>query len=487
MAKQVQLRRGSASDHTTFTGAVGELTYVSDDKTLRIHDGATAGGVDVGTGVINVKNYGATGDGTTDDTVAIQAAVDAVPAEGGVVYFPDGDYVLGGVTIDGNDIAIEAPAGTKLRGKTDGTSLFIFAGTTAVNRFNFYAHYILCGASAGHIFDFSGTMNHSIISVDYINQDATGKSIINQSDTSFFFNRITGLMWSITTSHTVPAISMSSTSNKISANEFDILRPDRSGSVPFMKLNSTSASDFNYHNVIRLSNPEVCDGGVLQISRAMNTIIEGMHCFDTGTTTNHMIEVGLASYLCQRTHIKDYQRNSGTLGSGKKDIMITDANGTYIEHCQGVGSTDIEIDCGSEPNTSIMFPWKTTVENLDGANGIMLDPVNGLTAPGLVITESSTELTIASGVITVTASSHFVDTESDAASDDLDTINGGTAGKTLILRASNSARTVVCKDAGGNLSLAGDFSLDHVDDRLVLIYDDNDSQWLELSRTSNAS
>jgi hypothetical protein len=34
MAKQVQLRRGSASDHTTFTGAVGELTYVSDDKTF---------------------------------------------------------------------------------------------------------------------------------------------------------------------------------------------------------------------------------------------------------------------------------------------------------------------------------------------------------------------------------------------------------------------------------------------------------------------
>jgi len=47
MAKQVQLRRGDASDHATFTGAIGELTYVSDDKTLRIHDGSTAGGVKV--------------------------------------------------------------------------------------------------------------------------------------------------------------------------------------------------------------------------------------------------------------------------------------------------------------------------------------------------------------------------------------------------------------------------------------------------------
>jgi len=59
MAKQVQLRRGSASDHTTFTGAVGELTYVSDDKTLRIHDGSTAGGIKAiteGTGTTDISN-----------------------------------------------------------------------------------------------------------------------------------------------------------------------------------------------------------------------------------------------------------------------------------------------------------------------------------------------------------------------------------------------------------------------------------------------
>lgn len=44
MATQVQFRRGTTTQNNAFTGAVGELTYDTDVKTLRIHDGATAGG-----------------------------------------------------------------------------------------------------------------------------------------------------------------------------------------------------------------------------------------------------------------------------------------------------------------------------------------------------------------------------------------------------------------------------------------------------------
>ncbi len=44
MAKKLQLRGGSTSDHGSFTGAVREVTVDTDLKTLRVHDGSTAGG-----------------------------------------------------------------------------------------------------------------------------------------------------------------------------------------------------------------------------------------------------------------------------------------------------------------------------------------------------------------------------------------------------------------------------------------------------------
>jgi hypothetical protein len=42
--------------------------------------------------VANVRDFGATGDGVTNDTVAIQAAIDSLAATGGTVFFPTGEY-----------------------------------------------------------------------------------------------------------------------------------------------------------------------------------------------------------------------------------------------------------------------------------------------------------------------------------------------------------------------------------------------------------
>jgi hypothetical protein len=97
------------------------------------------------------------------------------------------------------------------------------------------------------------------------------------------------------------------------------------------------------------------------------------------------------------------------------------------------------------------------------------------------------ELTIATGAITVTGSYHDVDTEADDATDDLATINGGTDGMRLVLRANNSGRTVVVKDGTGNIQCAGDMSLDNIQDTIELIYDGVQTAWLEIGRSDNGA
>lgn len=45
MAIEVKFRRGTSVQHSTFTGANGEITVDTTNQTLRVHDGVTVGGI----------------------------------------------------------------------------------------------------------------------------------------------------------------------------------------------------------------------------------------------------------------------------------------------------------------------------------------------------------------------------------------------------------------------------------------------------------
>lgn len=45
MSRQIQFRRGSAVEHDSFVGAIGEITVDTTNWTLRVHDGIAPGGI----------------------------------------------------------------------------------------------------------------------------------------------------------------------------------------------------------------------------------------------------------------------------------------------------------------------------------------------------------------------------------------------------------------------------------------------------------
>jgi hypothetical protein len=96
---------------------------------------------DKGGQVFNVKAYGAVGDGTADDTAAVQNAIDAACAVTGRVFFPPGKYLLGPLTFNayfemvGSGISDETFSyGTRLVLKS-GANAYLLTSNAATNTF----------------------------------------------------------------------------------------------------------------------------------------------------------------------------------------------------------------------------------------------------------------------------------------------------------------------------------------------------------------
>lgn len=101
--------------------------------------------------VFDVRDYGATGDGETDDTTAIQAALDAAGVQGGTVYIPattNGHIISSALVISGAAITVMGDGG--LAGSkpltndspcsavvqvTDGTSGFVLGADSEYTKF----------------------------------------------------------------------------------------------------------------------------------------------------------------------------------------------------------------------------------------------------------------------------------------------------------------------------------------------------------------
>lgn len=136
--------------------------------------------------IYNCKlNYGATGNGTTDDTVAIQTCINAVPSTGGEAFLPAGNYKISSTLVMGNgsNAAESTVFGISLKGAGDAgaSSLTVqsaeWTGGTTLS---------WAGASNGIMLQVSGptlNMRVSDLSLNGKGTAGTGLAIVHGNDT----------------------------------------------------------------------------------------------------------------------------------------------------------------------------------------------------------------------------------------------------------------------------------------------------------------
>lgn len=117
MADKIKVRKDTSANWGAVnpTLSQGEPAFDLDNKGLKIGDGSSNWGNlpwfhAEPEGWVNVKKFGAKGDGVTDDTEAIQAAIQ----NGTVIYFPEGTYVTTDLAIDKHNIEIKGTRNTQI-------------------------------------------------------------------------------------------------------------------------------------------------------------------------------------------------------------------------------------------------------------------------------------------------------------------------------------------------------------------------------------
>lgn len=151
------------------------------------------------------------------------------------------------------------------------------------------------------------------------------------------------------------------------------------------------------------------------------------------------------------------------------------------------GKDDQTVSASSASGTRsrVGTPWLVITSNTRGYPvGVYVEPEGpgadaSLEDISALEFAAATELTIASGAVTVTQALHTIDTESDAASDNWDTASGTVANQVYVFTPASAARTVVIRDASvsaGNIRtpFAQSISLAEEDDYAIGISDGTD-------------
>ena len=124
MATTLQLRRGTTAQHSSFTGAVGEVTVDTTKDVVVVHDGSTAGGFPM------TKSSGAVFTGTVTPTAADGAALGSASLEFSDLFLADSSTIQFG---NDQDITLTHAADTSLTLGGAGSTTGLIVDNTATD------------------------------------------------------------------------------------------------------------------------------------------------------------------------------------------------------------------------------------------------------------------------------------------------------------------------------------------------------------------
>lgn len=236
--------------------------------------------VDKDTLVFNVKDFGAVGNGTTDDSAAVQAAIAAAHSVlGGTVFFPRGSFAISGAPLllyGGVNIRGSGKQGTYLLNK-HATGLFTINATCYNNTFADFG--VVSSAGAGHVWSITGQVavgwNVHDIYVD--NRLTPAASVVNSDG---MLDCVWGGLYWDYTDRSVPMFNLASTAGNASGNVVKDARLTDHGTPTTHVISISETTAWATNNTIQNINFEKCVAGVINASQHQLLTIDSLVLWD---------------------------------------------------------------------------------------------------------------------------------------------------------------------------------------------------------------
>lgn len=257
---------------------------------------------------------------------------------------------------------------------------------------------------------------------------------------------------------------------------------DPNASSPWYGVQAAGNVDVNGYNLREIGEIEMDDPSTLTLSSGSITPVSSFHVIaaESGTTDDLDTIVVDAAKIGRILFLKADSGDTITITSSGNISILNNA------------VAQPTLSGGAHPNIATFIQstateWEFMGNSYAGVTSILstVDVANERLNDLGPLNFYPRTRTISGGIIAALDCLHVVDTEGAAASDDLDSMTGGTADDVAILMPANTARTVVIKHGTGSdeflLQNGLDFTMDSTECAMICRYDG--TNWVEIARS----